>query len=282
MDVEQMQNETGNGAFPVELFFQNIVLAASDDAFVAFTDAGGVIMHMRKTEIFPFPINTGERIDDPKISKTVNARAWRERRMIKEAGDPALFGMPYVSMANPIFWNGEFAGVIAVVMPIIHHEELKSGVNQLGDQIGVLNMLSGDLADAGITFALNVNSISEAVNELQNNAKALVEINALVGEVAAQTNLLGLNAAIEAARAGELGRGFGVVADEIRRLAQTVKDSSKRVRDKVEEITGEITHIQQSVQESIMISGKQVEQLEELSTTVSYASETIASLKQLG
>ena len=72
------------------------------------------------------------------------------------------------------------------------------------------------------------------------------------------------------------------MADEIRRLAQTVKDSSKRVRDKVEEITGEITDIQHSVQESIMISGKQVEQLEELSTTVSYASETIASLRQLG
>ena len=79
--------------------------------------------------------------------------------------------------------------------------------------------------------------MSQEIMTLEENAKDLVGINSLVSEVAAQTNLLGLNAAIEAARAGDLGRGFGVVADEIRRLSMMVKESSNQVDQKVDEIT---------------------------------------------
>lgn len=161
-------------------------------------------------------------------------------------------------------------------------EELKNGVANLNDQVMVLDTLSRDLANAGTNFAQNADSIAAEVNELSEYAKALVEINDLVGEVAAQTNLLGLNAAIEAARAGELGRGFGVVADEIRRLSQTVKDSSKQVSDKVEEITRKIGNIQHSVQKSMEASEEQAAQLEELSATVSHVKNTTANLASLG
>ncbi len=146
-------------------------------------------------------------------------------------------------------------------------EEVAKEINA---QIGVLNLLTDDIAEAGKLFAQNIDRMSQEIMTLEENAKDLVGINSLVSEVAAQTNLLGLNAAIEAARAGDLGRGFGVVADEIRRLSMMVKESSSQVDQKVDEITRKIHHIQESIQENIAASEKQSAQLQELSSTVSH------------
>ena len=271
----------GSLAFPAEWYFRNAVAILPRESMVILVNREGITTHIRMVDIFPFPIKVGDHVENPNITRTVTGKAWREHKYYATEGGPSLFGMPYYTVANPIMWEEEFAGVINIVMPISHTQDLKQGVNNLDDQIQVLNTLSSDMAAAGTTFAHSVDLIASAMNELNENAKALVEINNLVGEVAAQTNLLGLNAAIEAARAGDLGRGFGVVADEIRRLSQTVKDSSIRVREKVEEITSKIGHIQESVIESMSASEEQAAQLEELSATVTHVKDTTQALKKL-
>lgn len=86
---------------------------------------------------------------------------------------------------------------------------------------------------------LSINEIASGINNLENISNEIDGILEIINSIANQTNLLALNAAIEAARAGEAGRGFNVVADEIRDLAEESASSAGKIRDLIEDIKSE-------------------------------------------
>ncbi|MBO5087544.1 MAG: hypothetical protein J6C01_02625, partial [Lachnospiraceae bacterium] len=107
-------------------------------------------------------------------------------------------------------------------------------------------------------------SVTEVAHELQEKISSAEEITQIIYQVSSQTNLLALNASIEAARAGEAGRGFSVVADEIRKLADNTKQSIDKITDLLQGVTKLADQTTALVMNSVQASDAQAEYIDEV------------------
>ena len=123
----------------------------------------------------------------------------------------------------------------------------------------------GGTVDEGKTKLANVDG---KVNEIAAQSKMLIQANQIISQIASETNLLAMNAAIEAAHAGKAGEGFSVVANEIRKLAETSSQQSKNINTELKQISSSIKDVVSLSKDSQTAFGEIVTHLNSTDTII--------------
>lgn len=211
------------------------------------------------------PIKKGYAID----------RAMKENRHVRMKVNKAVFGTAFVATVMPITdLQKSVIGAVSISEPIEQQEILQKQSEQLLDSMMVLT----DSAHLIQNKTNELSSVSREVALMSQESKDRTregnDILNVIRTIAGQTNLLGLNAAIEAARVGEQGRGFGVVAQEIRKLAGMSAES-------VTNITGIIQTIQKDSDNMYKRLARMENVIADVLTTVTQVNQAVETARHM-
>ncbi|WP_347880728.1 globin-coupled sensor protein [Paenibacillus sp. F411] len=147
-------------------------------------------------------------------------------------------------------------------------ETITAAVQELSAMIVELDQSAAVMADNAARAAEAQDKAYELTGELNQEVRQIDEMGSLIREIADQSHLVGLNAAIEAAHAGEFGRGFEVVAGEVRKLASHSRGAMEQIQDKVNSIIAKLEQVEQDSEQSAMNARHQAASSQELSSFV--------------
>ncbi|WP_326510879.1 methyl-accepting chemotaxis protein [Aeromonas caviae] len=194
------------------------------------------------------------------------ARSQRVRQQQDEIVMVATAVTEMASATQEIAGNAEFAANTAgdaVRLAV-------AGQSQVGQSQRSITGLAGEVSDA-----------SQTIHELEGHAQQISGILATISGIAEQTNLLALNAAIEAARAGEQGRGFAVVADEVRVLSRRTHDSTAEIQQMIEALQQTTRKAVGGMETSRQLAGTSVEDAEAANLSLGRINEAIGAISDM-
>ncbi|WP_272495866.1 methyl-accepting chemotaxis protein [Bacillus pinisoli] len=190
------------------------------------------------------------------------------RKVIKDEIPPEFFGFSFTGLANPIIHEGKVIGAIAIQL----QEQNERKLRRISDQIvHSLEQANGSVSNV----EKGANGLTEISHTLAEKSKHATEemtktdeVIRVIKKIADQTNLLGLNASIEAARAGDMGRGFDVVAKEIRKLSNETVISTEKVRTILTNLQTSMKEMAESVEKVVAVGRQQALSTQEISTFI--------------
>jgi hypothetical protein len=183
--------------------------------------------------------------------------------------EKTVIGIPLRTISVPLIDidDQKVVGSFNLVLPQLLADSLHESANQLSANIQEIASVMEEVAASAGEISTNEGHLSDQVKEVAGISLEINGVLDFIKNVADQTKMLGLNAAIEAARAGEHGRGFGVVAEEIRRLSDQSKETTDRIRKLTKEIGDRINLIIEASEGTLRQSQEQAAATQEVTAS---------------
>lgn len=224
-----------------------------------------VLYSMRKGE--KLPIRPGDPIKPKTIAQAVIDSG--SRVVVNVPSSVAGVGtVGYKGIGVPIMENGRLVGVLSMGRAMYVEQKLRDLAQKMNSSVGSVSEGASGFAASAEQLAATSAELAGSTEKIREDVKDMDAIIRLIMEIASQTHLLGLNAAIEAARAGDMGRGFNVVAEEIRKLAARTQSSAKEVTAKLNRIKNNIDSFGEHVLQVSAVSQEQAATSQDISSSI--------------
>ncbi|MGE5628940.1 MAG: methyl-accepting chemotaxis protein [Solirubrobacterales bacterium] len=180
-----------------------------------------------------------------------------------------VFGVEIKATGVPIRnEHNSIIGSIVLVKSMKRHNEMLSISQSLSNSLKIIADTSNTITmDAEKAVSSNAEILSDA-EDAKNSAKKTDEVLLFIKNIASKTNLLGLNAAIESSKAGEHGKGFSVVANEIRKLSSSSNQSINEINDILKKIETAVNNISEKINTSNTLFKHQLSSIQDIGASI--------------
>lgn len=256
----------------VELFPEGAFLYMSDLTKIAY---------LQPSKKFTLPtIHVGYELKETDIAyKTIHSGKPQAIEVPAER-----YGMPVHIVNYPLFDEDTGTDVVAtlgVVVPKAAGGKLRAMSGNLSNSITEIAKTVEHLAESATKINENENELYKHVQSVTAMIDKINSISEFISSVSSQSNMLGLNAAIEAARAGEMGRGFSVVADEIRKLASQSGQTVNQIQALIQDIKTDVGKVNARSAASLETSQAQAAATQEISASIEELAAMTEELEKL-
>lgn len=192
----------------------------------------------------------------------------------------AVFGMPVRTAAFPIWVDGKVEGTIVMAISKQKQRDTIDLANTLSESLERLTHAASDMTGRFDEIENTNLGIEQFISEFNEKSERTDEIIEFVRGIAKKTNLLGLNAAIEAARVGEAGKGFSIVAGEVRNLSVYTKQSAEDIKNVLNDIKLSIAEVGKMLNSSNELLENQVSEVAEMFRVIQELNDVANDLKE--
>lgn len=248
-----------------------------EPVMVGVTDTEKYLYYLPAPEL-NIRIKPGDPIPKGSIADTVLQAGQPVTRRVSSE----IFGVPYIATSAPLIdAQGQIVGAVMTGTNIDKQEKTQNMADNLSASAQELTASSQNLAASAQHLASVAQNLAEKSSYISTDIKQTDRIMYMIKEVAARTHILGLNATIEAARVGDAGRGFNVVAEEIRKLSGSTSKSTGEIFTLLKNTQHSISQLIAQIDEISAVSQEQAAATQQIFSSISMISSLAESLSSL-